>query len=214
MDVLDKLFGSAAKVKIMRMFLYNPGESYDTRQISDKLKITSASVRREIGTLEKIGFVRARFTAVQTKKRSKKKAKRVSGWALEPKFPYIPLLQKFLIDSNLIRHRDILRKLNGCGRIKLVVLAGVFINDPESRVDMLIVGDSLKKGQIENVVRTIESQIGKEIKYASFETNDFNYRLSMCDKLIRDILDFSHETIIDKVGLTEKRTTRFVASDF
>lgn len=207
MEILDKLFGSGAKVRIMRMYLFNPNSTFDTGAVSDLIDLDGATVRRELNLLERIGFVKKRSFvkegAVPRRKGKKKAAprKRSSGFMLNPKFPYIPLLQNFLINTDMVKHKEILQKLNGCGKIKLVILAGVFIHDKDSRVDMLIVGDSLKRKKIDAVVKTIEAELGKEIKYASFETPDFTYRLSMRDMLIRDILDYSHEKIIDKIGI-------------
>jgi len=60
-------------------------------------------------------------------------------------------------------------------------------------VDLLIVGDKMKKGKIEEGVRRLEAEVGTELIYAVFETADFLYRLKMYDKLVRDILDFPHE---------------------
>lgn len=204
MEIMEKLFGSAAKVKIMRMFLFNPVTSYDIAEVAKKVKLGPTAARKEVHLLERIGFLKHRiYTKETARKRGKRTVvskRRTQGWTLNPRFPYITLLQNFLINTNLVRHRDILRKLQGSGKIKLVVIAGVFIHDPESRVDLLVVGDSLKRKQIENVVGAIESEIGKEIRYAAFDTPDFHYRVSMCDKLIRDILDYPHETIIDKIG--------------
>ena len=68
-------------------------------------------------------------------------------------------------------------------------------------MDLLVVGDNLKQGQLETTIKTIESEIGREIRYAVFETSEFNYRYSIFDKLIRDILDYPHEKIINKLGL-------------
>jgi hypothetical protein len=65
----------------------------------------------------------------------------------------------------------------------------------------LVVGDNIKRGKLENVMKTLESEIGKELKYAYFGTEDFKYRLSMCDKLIRDILDYPHKKILNKLGI-------------
>jgi len=63
------------------------------------------------------------------------------------------------------------------------------------------VGDNLKRGAIDSVVRGIEAELGKEIIYSVFETDDFKYRLSMFDKLIRDILDFPHQKIVDRLNI-------------
>ena len=83
----------------------------------------------------------------------------------------------------------------------MVIVSGVFIQNPESRVDLLIVGDNLKKGAITRIVKTMEAEIGKELIFASFETPDFHYRLGMYDKLVRDILDYPHQKLLDKLNL-------------
>jgi hypothetical protein len=49
--------------------------------------------------------------------------------------------------------------------------------------------------------------MGKEIRYSAFETGEFQYRLGMYDKLIRDVLDYPHETVLDKLGVSTQKTT-------
>ena len=43
----------------------------------------------------------------------------------------------------LFDSEDVLKRLKRAGRIKLLILSGVFIQETESRVDLLIVGDGL-----------------------------------------------------------------------
>jgi hypothetical protein len=50
----------------------------------------------------------------------------------------------------------------------------------------------------------MEAEIGKELRYAYFSTDEFRYRLSMYDKLIRDILDYPHRVLLDKLGILEE----------
>jgi hypothetical protein len=38
--------------------------------------------------------------------------------------------------------------------------------------------------------------LGKELAYAVFDTNDFKYRVSMYDKLLRDMFDYPHERLV------------------
>ena len=47
----------------------------------------------------------------------------------------------------------------------------------------------------------IEAEVGKEIKYAILETDDFKYRLGVGDRLIRDIMDYPHDVALDKLGM-------------
>ncbi len=205
METLTKLFGSGAKVKIIKMFLFNPDVAYDVAQISERTKENSSKVRREIHVLEKMDLIKKRvfYKTVHRKKGNRTIQGKVKthGFILNHDFEFLIPLQQFLVNLNHLAPKDIARKLSKAGNMKLVLTAGIFIQDPESRVDLLVVGDHIKKSAVDNAIRTIEAEMGKEIRYAVFETPDFQYRLSLYDKLIRDILDFPHEKIVNKIGL-------------
>ena len=127
--------------------------------------------------------------------------KRTNGWTLDQKFPHFEAIETFLSSISPFKNRDIIDKISRAGKIQLLVISGIFIKYEEARIDLLVVGDNLRLGTLENIVKTIESEIGKEIRYAVFETSEFNYRNSVFDKLIRDILDYPHEKIINKLNL-------------
>ena len=78
----------------------------------------------------------------------------------------------------------------------MIIISGVFIKNHDSRVDLLIVGDKMKRGKIEEGVKRLEAEIGAELTYAVFDTKEFIYRLNMYDKLVRDILDYPHEVLL------------------
>lgn len=203
MEILSKLFGSEAKVKIMRLFLFNPDTVYEMNNIAERVKEDPARVRKELIGLDKISLIKKKITGKSVVGKGKKKETRITayGYHLNRNFSYLSPLQNFLINAKPLQPKEIVRKITQLGTVKLLVISGVFIQDAESRVDMLVVGDNIKKTQLENVVKTLESEIGKELKYAYFTTADFTYRLSMYDKLIRDILDYPHEKIVNKLGL-------------
>ncbi len=193
METLSKLFGSENKVKIMRLFLFNPDQVFDTRDITERAKVQSSKVRREILGLLKMGLVKHRSTH--------KKKKRGQGFALDPEFGYLSQLQNFLINIEPLNSKELIKRISRLGSIKLVLVAGLFIQDPESRVDILIVGDGVKRTRLDNTVKLLESEIGKELKYAYFTTADFKYRLSMFDKLTRDILDYPHKKVLNRLSI-------------
>ncbi len=192
MEELSKLFGSEAKVKIMRLFLFNPETVFDTGEISERAKVEPPKVRREMSNLEKMGLV---------KRRSSTKKRGGHGFVLETQFPYLLQLQNFLINIEPLQPKEIIRKVSRIGNIKLIIIAGVFLQEAESRADLLVVGDAVKKGNLDGLIKTLESEIGKELRYVYFTTDDFKYRISMFDKLIRDILDYPHKKILNKIGL-------------
>jgi len=66
---------------------------------------------------------------------------------------------------------------------------------------MFVVGNNLNKSVLNNAIKSIEAELGKELNYVYFETPDFQYRLSMYDKLIRDILDYPNQVLLDKLSI-------------
>jgi len=216
METLGKLFSSDALVKVMRLFLMNKDESFDMADIVDRSRVKAESAKMEIKLLQDIGFLKPKTFVKETVKDGKEtKAtarrrdieidpvivkKKCQGWMLDPRFPYIRPLQALLIETETLEREDLASKFKNVGKIKLLLAAGVFIQDEESRVDLLIVGDGLKRKTIEEIIGRLEAELGTELDYAVFDTEDFKYRLDMYDKLVCDILEFPHERVIVSPG--------------
>lgn len=192
METLSKLFGSETKVKIMRLFLFNSEKVFSVSEIVNRVMSNHSKVRREISILEKIDFVRRRVS---------QKSRTGYGFAMNTQFPYLLPLQNFLLNIEPLQSKELVKKISKLGSIKVIILAGVFIQEQESRADILIVGDGVKKSSIDNMMKDLEAEIGKELKYAYFTTEDFKYRISMFDKLTRDILDYPHRKVLNKLGI-------------
>jgi hypothetical protein len=197
MDTLGKLFGSQARVKILRLFLLNPLDAFDVSTVATKSKVRETDARRELTLLKTAGVIGDKsFT-----KRTGTKSKRVAGYQLKSTFPALAPLKNLIVSETPLNRDEIGRRLRGVGKIKFLAIAGIFLGEPESRVDILIVGDELKKRSIDAVLKTIEAEIGKELTYGSMDTAEFLYRVSAYDKFVRDVLDFKHDTIIDRLGV-------------
>lgn len=195
MEILSELFGGAARVKLMRLFLFHPHIVFDEEALEARSKVSRKELKRQLRELHAASLVSSR-TVPKGKKR------KVQMWSLNEEFTYLPELKQLLINTALVRHGDVAKRFQKVGKIKLLVLTGVFIQqENDSRVDLLVVGDGIRKNALENAMKILESEVGKEISYAAFETADFKYRLSMYDKLIRDILDFPHEKLINKINV-------------
>lgn len=186
MKSVSLIFGGEAKVKIMRLFVFNPGLIFTVAEVSNRVKEKPNTVRRELRILSKAGLV---------KQRAKK------TFTLDPSYIYLPAIENFLIDATPITSKEIIRKITRAGNIKIILISGIFLHDRDARIDILVVGDHLKQAKLLSAMSSIEAQLGKELRYAAFETVDFQYRLSIYDKLIRDILDSQHEKILNKLGL-------------
>ncbi len=190
MEIFEKIFGSSARVKVMRLFLMNKGKAFLAKDIAKRSRVTPASVRKEIRLLESVEFIKKRNGVS-------------NAYAFNPYFKYVREFESLLVGSNTIDSEDIASHFKKAGRVKLLVVSGVFTKKKDSSLDLLMVGDNLKKGKIEEEIRKMEAEMGVEIVYAVFTTKEFIYRLNMYDKLVRDILDFPHEVIIEGKELAQ-----------
>lgn len=201
-DALERLFGSADRIKIIRLFYLNSKKVFINKDIARRAKVQNSSLRREISLLEKTGFIKKAADSVDSKTRAGRKRKvRVKGWMLNSAFPLLTPLKNLVLNVAPISRAEILKRLKNAGNVKLVILSGIFIQDDESRVDLLVVGDNLKQGVLEKEIAHIEALVGKELAYSVLTTQECTYRMGMYDKFIRDILDYPHEKILNKLDI-------------
>lgn len=204
MDILAKLFGSPARVRILRLFAFNPRSIYELSDVTERTKVTRAVARAELAAFEKIRLLKRKSFSREVPYRATVRRVRTTGWVINERFVYLSALQKFLSDTTPLEGNKVIKRLTGSGSIKLAIVSGVFMQNWDSRIDVLIVGDDIRQSVLERAIRNIEAELGIELRYAVFTTQDFNYRLSVYDKLIRDVLDYPHQTVIDRIGFTRE----------
>jgi len=210
MEILGKLFGSNHIIKILRLFLFNPTGNFEQSDIVERTRVPEEIVRVEKAMLERIGLIKKRSFYKEIVKRKGKKEiiakKRVQGWGLDPNFVYLPALERFFVETATIDTPSFLKKLRRGGSPKVVIVSGFFMGDTDEgndRLDLLVVGDALKEKKMLPAIKDIEAEMGKEVRYAIFSTKDFQYRLDIRDRLVRDVLDYPHKVIIDRLGLSQ-----------
>lgn len=199
METLAKLFGGQARVKIMRLFLLNHNSAFEVEDVVSRSRVTKANSRKEINALCAMGFVKQKMVVHEGSRGAKKK---VPAWQLDTSFPYINSIRDLLVDPSLLLREDLPARFRQIGKIKLMIVSGIFIGSEKSRVDILIVGDKLKKNIIQQVVKGLESEVGKELDYVVLDSDEFKYRIDMYDKLVCDIIDLPHEKLIDNGQLS------------
>lgn len=197
MDALGKLFGSIARVKVMKLFLFNGDSIFDRNDIAKRTKISSRSALQELTLLTKAGLLKKKNIFKEGRLRKKK----VQGFVLNHEFGFLEPLQSLLMYSAPMQNKEISKRLSGVGKVKAVIVSGIFIQNPESRLDMLVVGDDVSQNRLKNVISNMESEIGRELRFALLETADFKYRQGVCDRLIRDVFEYPHRVVVDKVGI-------------
>jgi len=188
-DPIVRLFGTPARLKVLRLYLLNDAEAFSIPEAAGRSRIPKDVARRAVAALVGMKILRRR-------------APRGGGlYTVDHRFVHREALKAFLRATTTLTDAFIIRALRRAGTLQLVILSGLFTGAIESQADIVIVGDRLDERTITATIRIFEAELGKELRYASFGTEDFRYRLGVYDRLIRDVLDSPHRVIFDKIGV-------------
>ena len=142
----------------------------------------------------------------ENKKKLVAQADRIS-YVLNPDFEFFDELKNLILKSSPAEKDKMIKKISGLGRVKLAVASGVFLSNKnsaenaDSTVDLFIVGDNINQPKLRTFLKSLEAEVGIEIKFALMEKNEFEYRYGMFDRFVRVLLENPHEKLINKLGL-------------
>lgn len=204
---LEKLFGSSEIVKLIRFFVAHPDRVYEVDEISEHTKIKTANFKLELNDLVASTLViKSKERVVVQKPATKNKKATTSSkeaivYKLNNSFRFLETLSDFVFDFKNANRDVLFDKFKNLGRTKAFVLSGVFTGTEKARTDILYVAEALRTSAVEKVVSDVRAEIGKPITITVLDLEEFNYRYKMYDRFIRDAINESHETIVDKLGL-------------
>lgn len=199
--MVEQLFGSKTRVKLLRLFYSNPNRSFYVREITRKIDEQINSVRRELSNLLQIGII----TSDTTNNRL--------YYEVNQKYEYYEPLGAIFggIEVQAEVAQDDGKKkaapaandspeLREMGNIHLALYTGQFTRDETSGVDLLIVGE-VNPNKLQKFVTELEAKEGKEIRYAVLSLDDYQYREQINDRFVLSIRDAKKQILIDKQQL-------------
>lgn len=213
-QILEKLFDSPVKVRLLKFFLRNHEGEFQAREVIKRLRLKPQVAGSHIRKFIDIGFLSERNIACPPKlqrrgadskfRGSKKRSAKISKKRLlfaNPKFDFFPELKNLVLKSSPASKEKLLENIKNLGRIKFALISGVFINNENSRADLLLVCDNIKENRLKAYLKNLEAEVGREVEYVVFTTEEFNYRKDMFDKFLRDILEGPREILVNKLRL-------------
>lgn len=205
-DFLSQLIGDAAKARVIRALVLNENEVFSPEHMSKRAGVSPRTAKLVLASLEKLGLARKSRIAsvpVEGAKRPKRPAKRTltDVWFLNAEFPHLRALSMFVREVSPLDYDEVLDALKKTGRLSVVILSGSFVGDMTRPADIVIAGESISDRRMESAVRSLENLFGRELRYATFPTAEFRYRLTVQDKLLRDTFDFPHRVLLDRIRL-------------
>lgn len=194
--MIDSLFGSKTRVKLLYLFLNNLEKSFYVREITRMIDEQINSVRRELANMVSVGIVKQ--DAIDNK----------LYYSVNEDYPYVNPLMVIFSDKNnddkkpaSASWEDSIKRIRG---LKIAITAGKLDIGSIASVDLLLVGDNMPAVAIKNLIKRIEKAKKSEINYAIMTYDDFYYRMSVKDRFIMDIIRNKHSVLVDTEGIMRK----------
>lgn len=199
--MIEQLFGSKTRVKLLQLFYSNPNRSFYVREITRKIDEQINSVRRELANLLNTGII--------TSDTSNHKV----YYEVNQRYEFYSPLQE-IFGGGVGKPRrtakaskaaemplpDETADLKALGNVEIAALMGQFTRDDSTGVDVLIVGN-VNQNALTKYVTELERQEGKDLRYTVFSLDDFTYRLQIKDRFMDSVLRSKKQILLDKPGL-------------
>lgn len=189
--MIDALFGSKTRVKLLHLFLNNPGKAFYVREITRLIDEQINSVRRELSNMLEVGII------------TSDSADNKLYYEINQRYDYYVPFRAIFADEHVEttgqkvksedQWQDAIKELTG---VRLAIAAGVLVKGSSTAVDLLVVGD-VPIAKLKNAVKQIEKSEGRELNYTVLSYDEFYYRLSVRDKFITEILAGKHAVLLD-----------------
>lgn len=203
--MIDALFGSKTRVKLLHLFLNHPGQSFYVREITRLIDEQINSVRRELANMLAVGVITSDSADnklyYEVNQRYEFYTPLRAIFANEPMDATKPSLAG--AEDSMV-HEQYLSAISGISALRLAIVAGVLVKGSTSPVDVLLVGN-LPAAKVKAAMAIIEKLEGREINYTVLPYDEFYYRLSVRDKFITQILNTKHAVAIDKDNVLSQK---------
>lgn len=199
--MIEQLFGSKTRVKLLQLFYGNPNRSFYVREITRKIDEQINSVRRELANLLSIGIIasdttnnRLYYEVNQAYEFYKPLRAIFGGAAFSLDGPAdVPVKTEAIANAEQ-------EKIKALGNIEIALYSGQFTRDDSAGVDVLIVGD-VTQHALQKFVAELEAKEGKELRYAIMAPKEFAYRRQIRDRFITSVLSAKKQVLIDKKNI-------------
>jgi len=196
--MIDALFGSKTRVKLLHLFLNNPGKAFYVREITRLIDEQINSVRRELSNMLNVGII------------TSDTADNKLYYTVNQRYDYYVPFRAIFADekietaSQLSTAHDWESSLKTLPGMRLIVAAGVLVKGSGSPVDLLVVGET-PVAKVKAAIKDVEKGEGRELNYSVLSYDEFYYRLSVRDKFITEVLKGKHSVVLDAENILKMK---------
>lgn len=193
--MLEHLFGSRTRVKLISLFLSQPNEPIFVREVTRRIDTQINAVRRELANLMKFGLIKEVEETATNEKRPGLKRK---YYTLNTIFPLLPEVRSLMTKAQLMVEHRVDKAFYSVDTVKYAALMGVFLGISNAPVDLFIIG-SIDNGVLKKLVAKMETSVGTEVNYTVMPLNEFQYRKEIADKFLYGIIEAPKNVVVDRL---------------
>jgi len=176
--MLERLFTSKSRVKLLELLLLNPTEELHLREMSRRTHVSAPYVKREMTNLINLGLVLKRSQGNLTLFKFNKDS------------PIAEELKRIFLKTESFG-RFIQDSLKEIGNIKFALIYGSFAKGEEaetSDIDLLIIGDVNERRML-GIMEKIEERVGREVNYIAWTEYEFEKKALERIPLLEEIVN-------------------------
>jgi len=196
--MLEHLFGSRTRVKLLRIFFRDSNKVFYVRELTRLLDVQINAIRRELSHLTNAGIIIALAEdAPQPVSDDPHEGKR-KYYQLNEGSVLCPELRALLLKSHMLGEQSLVTDFEMTGKIQMLLFTGIFTNTKEAPIDILIVGD-IEDRAVSKIVNEFEHEHGTAVRYTILSAQDYSERRQLMDRFLFSVLDAPHEIPINKL---------------
>jgi hypothetical protein len=188
--MIEQLFGSKTRVKLLQLFYSNPNRSFYVREITRKIDEQINSVRRELANLLSIGIISSDTTNNRLYYEVNQTYEFYEPLSAIFGEPTATTPEAAIKDSEL-------SGIKSLGNVEIAIYTGQFTRDETSGIDILIVGD-VNQTKMSKFIAELEKKEGKELRYTLMPLKEFKYRRQVNDRFLSNVFSSKKQILVDK----------------
>ncbi len=183
---LSRLFQNPTRIKVLKFFTLQPNLKTSAKEVAQTIGGGAKKIEAEVRALARAGALTG-----------KRQGKGIL-YSLSPAFEHTDAVRTFLDDITQPNDKSLSDAFRGVPGITLLVATGALVREHRAAIDLLIVSRRPKDPRIERAVRQVETRASLPIRYAVFDTKEYEERRVARDRLLRDIFEFTHAVILGR----------------
>lgn len=197
--MLDSIFGSVSRVKILNLLLLASEKKYRLAQLVSDLGLPAGSLRHELNNLLKFGLITEDRLMAEPEGKDKRQKK---YFRANTNFILYPELKALFVKAQILFSQKFLSGLQKISQPKFLALTGFFTNYPESQTDILFVG-SVRRPLFLKLMKELEKDLGREINFTILKEKEFLYREEIMDIFLYNIIEGKTFVLVDNIHKTK-----------